>query len=256
MTVIAEVLLRGVSKEEYDALRAECRWAEEAPEGGIAHLTWWDGQDCRNVDAWVSEDAFTRFGEQRLGPAMARAGVAVEPEVTLHPAHEVYRVSSGTDGEVAEGAAARRSNADILRDGYAAFAARDIPNVLAMFDEGIVWYSPDSVRHGGRFIGPREVAGFFGTLPRNYLELSVEPHTFLESGDTVVVLGDHRGRTVADRPLDLPFVHVWTLRNGRVTGLTEHLDTVKLNQALTPEGAPAPPVPAQSGPAAPRPAQV
>jgi hypothetical protein len=30
------------------------------------------------------------FGETRLGPAMQRAGVGVEPEVSFHVAHEVY----------------------------------------------------------------------------------------------------------------------------------------------------------------------
>jgi hypothetical protein len=25
------------------------------PDGGIAHLTWWDGADCHNLDAWDSK---------------------------------------------------------------------------------------------------------------------------------------------------------------------------------------------------------
>jgi ketosteroid isomerase-like protein len=246
MTVIAEVLLRGVSREQYDAVRAECGWAEAPPEGGITHLAWWDGEDCRNVDAWASEAAFAAFGEQRLAPAMARAGVPVQPEVRLFPAHEVYRVSAGVDGAVVEGAGARESNAEILRRGYAAFAAQDIPAVLDLFDDGITWYTPDSVRYGGRFTGPQEVGGFFGTIPGNYLEFSVVPHTYLESGDTLVVLGNFRGRTIADRPLDLPFVHIWTLRNGKATSFTEHFDTVKLNAALAGDGGTSP-IPAQAG---------
>ncbi len=42
------------------------------------------------MDAWESEQAFQAFGETRLGPGMAEVGVAVEPEVTFHPAHEVF----------------------------------------------------------------------------------------------------------------------------------------------------------------------
>jgi ketosteroid isomerase-like protein len=240
MTVIAEVLLRGVSREQYDAVRAACRWAEELPEGGIAHLTWWDGEDCRNVDAWASEQDFAAFGEQRLAPAMSRAGVTVQPEVVLHPAHEVLRASAGIDGAVTGRDPARGSNADVLRRGYAAFAAGDVPAVLALFDQGIVWTTPDSVRYGGRFTGPQQVGAFFGTIPQNYREFTVEPHTFLEDGDTVVVLGGFRGRTVADRPLDLPFVHVWTLRHGRATSFTEHFDTARLNEALGAAPAPQP----------------
>jgi ketosteroid isomerase-like protein len=237
MTVIAEVLLRGVTREQYDAVRAECRWAEEAPQGGIAHLTWWDGDDCRSVDAWDSEAAFDAFGAQRLGPAMARAGVDARPEVTFSPAHEAYRVSAGVDGEVAGD---RRSNAEILREGYVQFGRRDIPAVLAMFDEGIVWSSPDSVRYGGTFTGHQGVAGFFATIPQNYTEFAVLPHTFLEAGDRVVVLGDFSGRTVAGRPLDQPFVHLWTMRDGKAVRFTEHFDTAKLNAALQPAHEPAP----------------
>ena len=90
MAVIAHVVLRGVSREQYDAVRAECGWLEQPPTGGIAHLTWWDGDDNHNIDAWESEEAFNAFGENRLGPGMAKLGIAVTPEVTFHPAHEVY----------------------------------------------------------------------------------------------------------------------------------------------------------------------
>ena len=60
------------------------------PPGGLAHLAWWEGPDNHNLDAWDSEEAFAAFGQDRLGPAMAQAGVNVEPTVTFHPAHEVF----------------------------------------------------------------------------------------------------------------------------------------------------------------------
>jgi hypothetical protein len=90
MAVIAHVVLRGIDPTSYDKVRAECGWLDDHPEGGIAHLTYWEGADSHNIDAWESEAAFATFGESRLGPAMARAGVAVEPEVTFYPAHEVF----------------------------------------------------------------------------------------------------------------------------------------------------------------------
>ena len=90
MPVIAHVVLRGVSPEEYDHVRAEVGWLERPPDGGYSHVTWWEGNDCHNIDAWESEAAFGAFAENRLGPAMAKLGIAVEPELTFHPAHEVY----------------------------------------------------------------------------------------------------------------------------------------------------------------------
>src|SRR5207253_4655609 len=89
MAVIAKVILRGVTAEQYDAVRRECGWLEQPPAGGLTHLTWWEGSDCINIDAWESEAAFAAFGQNRLAPAMAAAGVTVEPEISFHPAHEV-----------------------------------------------------------------------------------------------------------------------------------------------------------------------
>jgi hypothetical protein len=51
LAVVAHVILRGVSKEQYDRVRAEVGWLERAPEGGISHVTWWKGDDCHNIDA-------------------------------------------------------------------------------------------------------------------------------------------------------------------------------------------------------------
>ncbi len=96
MAVIAHVVLPGVTKEQYDQVRAACGWLTRAPEGGLAHLTWWEGDDCHNMDGWESEAAFNAFGTDRLGPAMGKLGIAVQPEVTFHPAHEVYTPRSVT----------------------------------------------------------------------------------------------------------------------------------------------------------------
>jgi hypothetical protein len=90
MTVIAHVVIRDVTPDEYDAVREACNWLGEAPNGGLAHLTWWEGNDCYNTDAWESEEAFGAFAENRLGPAMAKVGVNREPEVSFYRAHEVF----------------------------------------------------------------------------------------------------------------------------------------------------------------------
>lgn len=96
MPVIVHVVLPGVSPEEYDAVRSAAGWLEEAPVGGISHVTWWEDGDCHNIDAWESEAAFAAFGEDRLGPAMVEVGVSVEPQVTFQPAYEVYTPRSLT----------------------------------------------------------------------------------------------------------------------------------------------------------------
>src|SRR4051812_22201495 len=95
MAVVVHVKLRGVTAAQYDAVRERAGWLEQPPTGGISHVTWWEGEDCHNLDAWESEEAFAAFGEKRLAPAMAAAGVNVQPETTMHPAHEAFTPRAG-----------------------------------------------------------------------------------------------------------------------------------------------------------------
>jgi len=89
MPVVVSVVLRGVSSDQYDAVRAATGHVERTPDGGTVHVVWFEGDDCHITDVWESAAAFETFGADRLGPAMAAAGVAVEPEVAIHAAHEV-----------------------------------------------------------------------------------------------------------------------------------------------------------------------
>jgi uncharacterized protein len=51
----------------------------------------------------------------------------------------------------------------------------------------------------------------------------------------VVVLGRYRGRAKGSgKPLDVPFVHVWTVRGGRATRFRQFLDTAGWIEALSP----------------------
>jgi len=231
MAVIAHVVIRDVTPEQYDAVRAAAGWLEDTPAGGLGHLTWFEGNDCHNVDAWESEQAFGAFGEQRLGPAMAKAGVDRQPEVTFHEAHEVFTPIAGTI-TATPATAATTDNVSIVRSGYAAFGRGDIPGVLALFDDNIRWYTPDSVHLGGTYEGPQGVLTFFSRLGENAAELHVEPESYVDRGDTVVAIGAHRGTTVSGNPIAIPWVHVWTLSGGKAIAFTEFFDTAKMNAAL------------------------
>jgi ketosteroid isomerase-like protein/predicted ester cyclase len=232
MAVIAEVTLRGITREQYDAVRRVTGWLERTPDGGLAHLTWWEGEDCHNLDGWESEAACDAFAEQRLGPAMAGLGLDVRPEITFHPAHEIFTPRAGVVAATETPNVATAGNVDIIRGGYAAFAAGDIPGVLALFDDDMVWSTLESIRFGGVYRGPAGAGEFFSTLPQNFAELRVEPERFIDGGDSVVATGRHRGRTVTGKDFDVPWVHVWTLRDGKATSFTEVMDSAPVVEAL------------------------
>lgn len=239
MALAVHVTLRGVTKEQYDAVRAHAGWLEQPPAGGLLHLTWWEGEDCHNLDAWESEEAFGAFAQLRLGPAMLAAGVSVEPQITMQPAHEVLTPRPTIVAPTAAPSVTATDNVTVLRAAYEAFARGDVPSVLAMLDPAIDWYTPDSIPFGGRFSGREAVAGFFSALPQHFAELSVEPGTFVDHGDTVVAIGRNRGRSAGGVSFELPWVHVWTVINGQATTFTEHFDTTKMNAALAVPAQPA-----------------
>ena len=232
MAVIAEVTLRGITKEQYDAIRARTGWLDQKPDGGLAHLTWWEGDDCHNSDAWESEQAFAAFGEQRLAPAMASLGIDGPPDVTFHPAHEVFLPRAGVHTATPAPGVAPTDNVALVRGGYASFAAGDIPAVLALFDDDLVWSTLPSIPFGGVYRGPQGAGDFFTKLPELYAELSVVPERFIDAGETVVVQGTHRGRSLSGTTFEAPFVHVWTWRGGKATSFTEVMDSATVTAAL------------------------
>jgi ketosteroid isomerase-like protein len=234
MAVIAEVTLRGITKEQYDAVRVRSRWVEQAPDGGIAHLAWWEGDVCHGSEAWESEQAFQAFGEQRLGPAMAELGIDAPLEVTFREAHEVYLPRRAL--LTATPAPELGGNVALTRLGYERFAARDIAGVLELFDDDLVWTTPESIRFGGVHRGPAGVGEFFSRLPQLYDELRVEPSTYHDAGDAVVVEGVHHGRSTTGVAFDVPFVHVWRWRAGKATRFTEVVDSAPVVRALGGEG--------------------
>src|SRR5204863_8812175 len=74
---------------------------EDAPEGLIQHVAASDGNSLLIVDVWESEDAFGRFYEQRLGPALEQTGIASsagEPQPPLQVHNRL--TGKGSDANV------------------------------------------------------------------------------------------------------------------------------------------------------------
>lgn len=66
--------------DEYDRVTAEL--GDEAPEGLIVHVAGPHGSGFRIMDVWESEEAFMRFRDQRLGPAIVKV---IGPEAMEGP---------------------------------------------------------------------------------------------------------------------------------------------------------------------------
>ena len=96
MAVVLEVVFRGLAREQYDHLKRKVGWVEAPPAGGISHLVWWEGDDCHGIDVWESEEAWATFGQDRMGPAAAELGIAMEANPMFHDPHEILIVQTLT----------------------------------------------------------------------------------------------------------------------------------------------------------------
>ena len=123
-------------------------------------------------------------------------------------------------------------NVETIRGGYEAFARQDIPGVLERFDEAIEWTPSDALPNGGTYHGHEGAVSFFQTLPETWAQLSVDPEEYLDAGDTVVVVGTHRGRGHNGVAFEAGFVHLWDLRDGKAVRFRELVDSAKLLPAL------------------------
>lgn len=127
------------------------------------------------------------------------------------------------------------SNVAIVRRSYAAFARDDMDGVVGDMHPDIVWHQAQGLPHGGVYHGLAEVRrNVFDPLDRDWWsEFTAEPEDFLDAGDEVVVLGRYRGvAKETGKKLDVPFVHVWTLEDGRAVRFRQFLDTAGWVEAL------------------------
>jgi ketosteroid isomerase-like protein len=124
-----------------------------------------------------------------------------------------------------------------ISEGYKLFTAGDIKGLLERFNNDAEMINPDSdyLPIGGSYHGTKEIAEFFMKLNETSQCTSFEPKSMVQEGDTVVVTGDSSwiARSTGI-PYDNPFVHVFTVQDGKVASIRAYYDTSKLEHALHP----------------------
>src|SRR4051794_29726723 len=113
------------------------------------------------------------------------------------------------------------SNTDALKKGYEAFANGDADGMKALWTDDIRWEGPNAeeLPGGGTHEGADAVLQMLGTIGETYESFEVQPDEWLESGETIVVLGHSSAKPKdGDREIKVPFVHVWRVPGGQGGG--------------------------------------
>ena len=127
-------------------------------------------------------------------------------------------------------------NLNVVRDAYLAYRERNFDALRNCLAEDVKWFAmgpPDLIPTAGTRYGHDQVEQYFVTLDGQEDIKSFEPEEFIIEGDKVVAIGDLKRRVDSTGSLLLsPWVHVFTLRNGKITDFRSFYDTAAAVTAL------------------------
>jgi uncharacterized protein len=126
------------------------------------------------------------------------------------------------------------SNINIISDLYRGFAMRDFKKLRTLLSDQIEWRQSPGFPGSEVRIGVEAVlSGVVGTFERDWQGWRFHAGTFLEAGDTVVVLGAYRAQNRStSKSVDSETAHVFYLESGRVIRFRQYSDTKVIWDAM------------------------
>lgn len=119
-------------------------------------------------------------------------------------------------------------NKKVVRQAYSNFQSGDIESLLGQLSDNVQWQLADieNVPFAGTRQGREQVAQFFSTLAEDQDVLQFEPKELIAEGEKVVSLGQYSWRVKSTgREYGGDWVHVFTIRDGKIAAFQEYMDT-------------------------------
>jgi len=135
-----------------------------------------------------------------------------------------------------------RSSADIsasdtVRAVYAGFAAGDMDMVTSVMSSDIIWNEAKGHPYADKnpYIGPKIVlSDLFSRIGGEWTDFTATPDEFVAMGNRIVVFGRYVGTyNATQQTLDAPFVHSWTLSDGKIIEFQQYTDTAQYVAIMT-----------------------
>jgi hypothetical protein len=79
-----------ITKEQYAAVRQDVKWETDVPAGAKFHVAWFADDGFHVLDLWDARTDFETFLQQRLMPAVQKAGIQGQPKVEFAEAHAIF----------------------------------------------------------------------------------------------------------------------------------------------------------------------
>ncbi len=127
------------------------------------------------------------------------------------------------------------ANTQTIRECYEKFGSGDIPGLLELFSEDIDWTVPEieNAPFAGSRHGRESVGEFFSLLAVAEDITDFEPRQYIAQDDKVVVLGRSTATVRSTgRHYSTEWVHVCTVKDGKMTGFHEFFDNAAATRAF------------------------
>ncbi|GEM_PF-269239 len=193
-------------------------------------------------DLIVSGDyAIERYAYQSTDTAKADGAVHTDAGKGLIVYHKesdgVWRVARDAwSTDLPMPAAPDEEAKELAEAVYAAVAAGDMETFAGLMAADIVWNEAESNPYADKnpYIGPEAVmTGLFSRLGEEWDDFSATPQEYVVDGDRVVVFGRYKETYKATGvSLDIPFVHSWTVKDGKLIAFQQYTDTAALVAAM------------------------
>lgn len=121
-----------------------------------------------------------------------------------------------------------QENTKVIQQAYDYFKSGNIQGVLSLVSNDADWRLPEveNMPHSGAHKGIEQVAQFFSTLADVQDTNEFDPQEFIAQDDKVVARGHYSWKVKStNRDFESNFVHIFTVRDGRITGFDEYFDT-------------------------------
>lgn len=129
-----------------------------------------------------------------------------------------------------------RSTKATVKTVYEGFATGNIPLATSAFADEIVWNEAENSPYADQnpYEGEEEiVTGLFVRLGGEWDYFDATPSEYISADDKVVTIGRYtakHGQT--GKEMDIPFVHVWTVEDGKITSFQQYTDTLTHTEVM------------------------
>jgi ketosteroid isomerase-like protein len=132
-----------------------------------------------------------------------------------------------------------QENKQFVLEGYQLFQRGDLAGMLARCTDDAEWISPETdAPFSGNFHGKQGIAEFFTKLDASLQTIRMEIQDAIAEGDKVVVTGEATWLAkTTGRQFDTPWIHVYTVRDGKIARVEALTDTAAGEHALRPDQA-------------------